>query len=223
MRLQPFLIERAKSTEQGLTLIECLMGILILTSILIGITPPLGIVVATRVQNRRAEQAQNLAQGEIDRIRVLVAQSGYTNADLPGVETGSPETLNMTIRNQLRSPVACQGKTPEDNQNLSPTELVKVDVNGNCETDFLVQSVRTQGQSISSSRPPGRFTMTVRVYAALGREQGSLTLNTKQAALKIAGGQGSQRTNPLAVVQTEIFALDSDNTGCILNSSLCVE
>ncbi|MCT7969923.1 hypothetical protein NG799_26775 [Laspinema sp. D1] len=206
-----------------MTLIECLMGILLLTSILIGIAPPLAIVVATRVQNRRAEQAQQLAQAEIDRIRVLVAQSGYTKADLPGVETGAPETVNMTIRNQLSSPVSCSGKTPEDNQNLRPTELVKVDVDGNCETDFLVQSVRTQGQSINSNRPPGRFTMTVRVYAALGREQGGLTLNTKQAALKLAGGQGSQNTNPLAVVQTEIFALDSDNTGCILNSSLCVE
>ncbi|AFY80527.1 hypothetical protein [Oscillatoria acuminata] len=214
MRLQQLLFERTKSTEQGLTLIECLMGILILTSILVGIAPPLGIVVATRVQNRRAEQAQHLAQAEIDRIRVLVAQRGYTNADLPPLGTDAP----TAIRSKLRSPASC---STEDYQNISANELMQVDVNGDCQPDFLVQSLLSNTQGIAG-QPPGRFTMTVRVYAGSARNNVG-SLSTEQASLKLAGGEGSQRTNPLAVVQTEIFALDSNNVGCILNSSLCIE
>ena len=214
MRLQPLLLERAKSTEQGLTLIECLMGILILTSILVGIAPPLGIVVATRVQNRRAEQAQHLAQGEIDRIRILVAQQVYSNEELPPQGTGAPTAL----RSKLRSPASC---STEDYQNIRANELVQVDVNGDCQPDFLVQSLLSNPQGIAC-QPPGRFTMTVRVYAGAARNNVG-SLSTQQASLKLAGGEGSQRTNPLAVVQTEIFALGSNNVGCILNSTLCVE
>jgi type II secretory pathway pseudopilin PulG len=216
MQLQPFLFPKKNSSEQGLTLIECLMGILILTSILVGIAPPLGIVVATRVQNRRAEQAQQLAQAEIDRVRILVEQRAYTAEDLPGVGTGAP----TVIRSKLRSPASCGN---EDNQNVNANELVQVDVNGNCEADFLVQSIRNDdGPRVSSTRPPGRFTMTVRVYTASARSN-ITSLQTQQASLKLAGGEGSQRTNPLAVVTTEIFSLDRNDAGCILNPTLCFD
>ena len=68
------------ASEDGLTLLECLVAIAViaLTGAMIG--PPLVMAAATRVQNRRAEQALQLAQGEVDRIRAMVIR-GTTNTE----------------------------------------------------------------------------------------------------------------------------------------------
>ncbi|NET10377.1 MAG: type II secretion system protein, partial [Symploca sp. SIO2B6] len=75
--------ESSQSSEEGLTLLECVVAIAViaLTGAMIG--PPLVMAAATRVQNRRAEQAQQLAQGEVDRIRAMVIQGNATAELLP--------------------------------------------------------------------------------------------------------------------------------------------
>ena len=198
-------------SEEGLTLIECLMGILILTSILVGIAPPLGIVVATRVQNRRAEQAQQLAQGEVDRIRVIVEQGSYAERDLPELGDSAPSTLGPR-----RSP---NPDCNDANQRTTLTQLLQVDLDGNCNTDFLVQTFRTQENRIDQETL-GSFTMGVRVYSAVA--QNNLGgLQTQRASLKLAGGEGSQRSNPLAVISTRIVRSDREYSLCLYNPSLC--
>lgn len=78
-----------KIEAQGFTLVESLMGILVISVVAITITPPIVLSTATRVQNRRAEQAMQLAQAEVDRIRVFVEQGVADTAKLPPV----PSTL----------------------------------------------------------------------------------------------------------------------------------
>ncbi len=68
---------RKKDSERGLTLMEVLVAVLMVSAVLVAITPPIFLTVATRVQNRKAEQALQLANGEIDQVRVLV-QEGIT-------------------------------------------------------------------------------------------------------------------------------------------------
>ncbi len=66
-----------KNLQQGFTIIESLMAIIVVTILLVGITPPIFLVVGTRVQNQRAEQAMQLAQLEIDRVRVLMERGDF--------------------------------------------------------------------------------------------------------------------------------------------------
>lgn len=65
---------KSPSSDQGLTLIEGLVAILIISAVTTAITPMMFLSVATRVQNRRAEQAVQLAHGQIDQVRVLIDQ-----------------------------------------------------------------------------------------------------------------------------------------------------
>ncbi len=79
----------SKTKAQGFTLVESLMGIVVISVVAVVITPPIVISTATRVQNRRAEQAMQLAQAEVDRTRVFVEQGGNYTAKLPYILTGT--------------------------------------------------------------------------------------------------------------------------------------
>lgn len=180
---------RDKTQEAGLTIIESIMAILILTIMLVSITPPLALIVATRVQNRRAEQALNLAQAEVDRIRVMVELGDYTTEDLPGTNSAAPASEN---------------------------DVVKKDIDRDETTDFLVQSFITYDQDkdqFAGELAPSRFNLTVRVYAAVAADNYG-SLDTEQASLKLTSGQGSQGTRPLSVLETEVIRTDQ---GAVLN------
>ena len=60
---------KGKQTEQGLTMVEVLVGLAVMIIIISVITPPLVMSTAIRVRNYRTQQAMKLAQGEIDRVR----------------------------------------------------------------------------------------------------------------------------------------------------------
>ena len=67
----------ATRTSAGLTLIECLVAIVMVGLIGSAIAPALLISVATRVQSQKAEQALELAQSEIDKVRQIMERSEY--------------------------------------------------------------------------------------------------------------------------------------------------
>lgn len=204
--------------DRGFTLIESLMGIVILTLILVSLFPPLALIVATRVQNRRAEQAMQLAQGEVDRIRVLVEQGIFNPADpsiLPGNTTASSVAevdAPSTIRNGVRS--TSPDCTPiEDNQDIQFTQAIQIDLDGDCNADFLLQTFRIDENA--PGLPLGKFKLGVRVYAASARRNlGSL--NTEQASLKLTTGEGGQATYPLAVIATDVIQSDREYALCHL-------
>ena len=58
--------------SSGFTLIESLVAMIVISITLVAIVPPIFWATGTRVQNRRAEQALAIAQGEIDRVRTQV-------------------------------------------------------------------------------------------------------------------------------------------------------
>jgi type II secretory pathway pseudopilin PulG len=171
---------RDKTQEAGLTIIESIMAILVLTVVLVAITPPLALIVATRVQNRRAEQAMHLAQSEVDHVRVLVELGDYTTEDLPGTNSAAPASVN---------------------------DVEEKDIDKDGSTDFLVQSFITYIDQDTLDDIPVRFDLTVRVYAAVAADNYG-SLKTEQASLKLTSGEGSQGTRPLAVVKTEVIRTD---------------
>lgn len=198
-----------RKTDEGLTLLECVVAIAIVALTGALITPPLFLATATRVQNRRSEQALQLAQGEIDRIRTLVEQGEHDIADLPAEITGGfPEAAPTTVANFIRTvnTETCPGNPPlyDDNDPPIPASaLLPIDTDGDCEEDFYLQSFRTAGGRTSENRPSD-FEVGVRVYARnVVDTNGRVgTLTTEQAALGFTSGEGNQRESPLAVLYT---------------------
>ena len=180
-------------SEQGFTIIESLMAIIVITVLVVSITPPIFLAVGTRVQNQKAEQAMQLAQLQVDQVRVIIERGNYTNSDLPpDGGTGLPDAVAAPTS------FTC---TTASSSNACPS----FDINGNGQL-FYVQTFRTKAISSGTPAQVVAFQMGVRVYSALA--QGQSGLQTTQASLKFTTAQGNQRKFPLAVMYTPIVRSD---------------
>lgn len=205
------------ASEDGLTLLECLVAIAViaLTGAMIG--PPLVMAAATRIQNRRAEQALQLAQGEVDRIRAMVITGEASVAKLPAMVTAGylqdHPAPDMLMAGELKSP-ECNTYEPTTDVTES-NEVLAVDVDGkddtgNCEADFLIQSFRGNLDGVEGTRD---FYLMVRVYSAKAQDYFG-TLKEEQASLGFTTGDGDYWQKPLAVLTTRINQSDNDAALC---------
>jgi prepilin-type N-terminal cleavage/methylation domain-containing protein len=197
--------------NQGLTLIECLVAILMVALLASAIAPALVVAVATRVQSQKSDQALKLAQSEIDRVRLAVEQGldSQTNAEFfpPRVSTladnavqgyGPPSATVVASRSVLDNGTKTLGIK------LNPPEAGNV-VSQNCvqdnSCDFAVQIYRAQGLTRD---PDVTFAMGVRVYDYNAVISNSANLDTEALSLAMTGGQGKRTERPLAALYTTI-------------------
>jgi prepilin-type N-terminal cleavage/methylation domain-containing protein len=75
------------TSRSGFTLIESLVAIIVISVTVVAISPPIFWAAATRVQNRRAEQALSIAQSSIDQVRGKIERGGVTTLELPALDT----------------------------------------------------------------------------------------------------------------------------------------
>ena len=214
-----------QTSEQGLTLIECLIAVFVTGLTVSLITPPIFIAVASRAQSRRAEQALQIAQGEIDRIRVMVTRSQHTVPLLPKTVTGNLRSVAPPsgLVPGIKSAQICSPRY--DNTPPDVTRAIQIDVDGDCDPDFLMQVFRTVG-SISAdqvtngktnpgSEKPTDFQLGVRVYSILAKPGlGSLANPPEPASLGLVNGEGGQRLRPLAVLYTPFSWSDQRGSLC---------
>ncbi len=202
-------LNAAPISEQGLTLIECLVAIVVVAITVVTITPPIFLATASRVQARRAEQANQIAQSEVDRIRGIVERGNFQLADLPpiGVASGIEGTpVGTTVATgTILSPGNCANKYPTTPL-ANATTLVPVDVNGDCQPEFAMQVFRTQGCFVGDATPPATpssFGLGVRVYAYNPNEGTLPTLEKERTTLGVTAGrkdQGGNLRRPLQVL-----------------------
>lgn len=86
-------------TDQGLTLIECLVALVVIALTVGSVTPALVISVATRVQSQKAEQAIEVAQAEIDAVRITLERGNYDAASVPQSVAALDDTTYSTTTN----------------------------------------------------------------------------------------------------------------------------
>ncbi|MGK7888915.1 MAG: type II secretion system protein [Leptolyngbyaceae cyanobacterium] len=203
--------------EAGLTLLECVVAIAViaLTGAMIG--PPLVMAAATRVQNRRAEQALQLAQGEVDRVRAMVVRGEGDVNLLPEISTkanlAEQEAPNSPT-GQLRSPATCNTYDITDAAHVpSLLQALPVDVNGDCEPDFLIQTFRYPLEAQRVNTNARDFQMMVRVYSARAESHFG-SLEVEEASLTFTSGEGSYWQKPLAVLTTRVNQSDTDAALC---------
>ncbi len=203
--------------DQGLSLIECLVAIVVVSITLIAITPPIFFITATRVQSRKAEQALQVAQAEIDRVRAVVERGVYTNADLPAIVANiSNVPAPTSVAGVLKSStVACNTYT---GVTVAATALLPVSTDldpsnlAACQSQFLVQAFRTEGPAGSAVTTSG-FRLGVRVYSDNPLLRQNLSgLQTAQASLRFVNGLGDQNRRPLAILYSTIIRNDTSNS-----------
>ncbi|MEM9214546.1 MAG: type II secretion system protein [Cyanobacteria bacterium P01_F01_bin.150] len=208
------------TSDQGLSLIEALVAIVVIAITGAMMLPPMFLTAATRVQNRRAEQALQVAQSEIDRVRTLVEQDQHNKAlNLPfaisgGLEDVAPpktDDVNTPMKSVKSSCNQYEGKPLAD-----ALTLVPVDMDADCTADFYMQVFRTEDPSEAGVAQPDKFQIGVRVFAASVKANlGNLTdEDVQEASLKYTTGQGNQSRRPLAVLFTSVNQGDADNSIC---------
>jgi prepilin-type N-terminal cleavage/methylation domain-containing protein len=161
--------------DQGLTLIECLVAIVVISITIVAITPPIFLATATRVQSRKAERAMQVAQAEIDRVRVLVERGNYTLNSLPA-DAGTNELEDVAVATPPAadaprfSPASCNTYPPATP--VLATSMIQVDVDGDCTPEYAMQVFRTTGTlpigGVAGTTPPINFEVGVRVYSFSG-------------------------------------------------------
>lgn len=217
-RLRQRLSKQKKSNnDQGLTLLECLVAIAVvgISSALIG--PMMLLALATRVQNQRAEQALQLAQQEIDAIKVVVERGGNYNTYLsayPKLATGAAITAaRAPNRTAAASLSATDERVPKGvDTDDDPTDTIPA--------EFAVQVFRTEGREATIDGVPNTpvaFRVGVRVYdnEALQRSLAeNRTISTARASLTMTRGEGQRSQRPLAILYADIIRSDRDASLC---------
>ncbi|MFB2983041.1 prepilin-type N-terminal cleavage/methylation domain-containing protein [Microseira sp. BLCC-F43] len=191
-------------SEQGLTLLECLVAIGVVAVVVTAFTPQIFLAVATQVQNRRAEQALQLAQGEVDRVRRTVERGDYNDTELP------PAGEN-NIRQQP-APSSAQALPANQLYSSSPSQGVPVDVNGDGSNDFIVQTFRNPG--ITRVNRTVAFDFGVRVYTFTSNMGSFENPPQKAASLQLTTAAGQQQRRPLAMIYTSVAQSDNRNSLC---------
>lgn len=195
-----------KQSEEGLTILESLVGILVITLVLAASTPPILMAAATRIQNKRAEQAILIAQQEVDRVRLLVEQGDYRNDELP------PSISGLTNPNRISDmfpPTSICSTTPCTPTQPSQAKKTEQDQSGHY---FIVQIFRDPGVSdpqirdLSTPSQPQilAFRIGVRVYSKAAEPKLlSGQLVTEAAPLRVTDSVAQQRERPLAVLYAD--------------------
>ena len=198
----------ATRTSAGLTLIECLVAIVMVGLIGSAIAPALLISVATRVQSQKAEQALELAQSEIDKVRQIMERGEY---EKDGTST-LPEAAPFDGDDYKFDYDVAKVNPPDKGEPLDPGDYdyypnafqtQEVELNGE---RFAVQVYRTPGK-FGDDDVPVTFNLGVRVYD-YDAVVNSDSLQTKPAALSMVSSQGQRTDSPLVALYTTVTASD---------------
>lgn len=211
------------SSESGLTLVESLVAVVMIAVAVSATLPPLFMAAATRVQNRRFEQAMQLAQGEVDRVRTMVEQnnhytpsSGAAAANIPQAVVGEVNINAVTAPSEpfgdtLSFSAACNDIADPTALSVPVNQLLPIDIDGkaDCKPEFYMQTFRIDKEG---GLPLSQFQLGVRVYSASIKNNNFENLSVEEASLKMTTGAGFQTTRPLAVLYTQITKADQQET-----------
>jgi prepilin-type N-terminal cleavage/methylation domain-containing protein len=207
--------------DTGLTLLECLVAMIVISLVVALITPPIFLAVGTRVNNRRTEQALQVAQEEIERVRLLMigGEAYDTIKDQLPLEAAG---VTRTTLGKAAVPTAlCNTTTqagPPPLCNSASSLFLAFGTSKDDPSALFVQTFRDAGVSNPRPSPDGTtipdpeiiaFNMGVRVYSheALNAAKtgvGTLDTSGQAAAVGFTTGSKSRGSRPLVVLYTEV-------------------
>ena len=196
----------AKANDSGLTLIEGLVAIVIIAIATAVMTPMVILAVGTRVQSQRAEQAFQIAQAEVDRIKLIVSQGGNYTLNIAPTPTGVNSVADFDV-----VPVPAPNVINDNTYSTTTDAARAIDVDNDGNADYAVQVFKTDG--ITSGTIPVAFDLGVRVYRA--DIIGSLDpTDVEQASLIMTSGEGQSGNAPLSTIYTSLIRSDDEESLC---------
>ncbi len=175
-----------QSTQAGFTIIESLMALMVVSILMVALSPVIVLSVATRVQARRVELASQAARTYIDGVRAGVipapplSQTAFNSISAPtstGTLTCNPLSGYCTVPSGQVAPVQTTMKVCESNANspcgsTTPQQInvttlycVNLDDTAGCSTDstmdMIVQAVGYHPPDPNDPDPP---TTTQEIY-----------------------------------------------------------
>lgn len=205
--LKILLQRRQAATERGNSLIEVIAAIVMFSITVAAIAPPLALSAATRIQNRRIQQANVLAQQEIDRVAALLERPLGIQQDL---ETGLLPPLSGTSLAATPAPTTLVNTRGAIG---SPSDALLFDIDGDNQDDFFIQVIGSSAVrlSVGNIGQVGILQMEVRVYDIAAAENlGALDTTPINSGLVSSLTQAS--TMPLIVRQSVLSQSDGGLT-----------
>ncbi|MBE9144585.1 hormogonium polysaccharide secretion pseudopilin HpsB [Planktothrix mougeotii] len=205
-------------SQEGYTLLEGLMAVIVVSVMLLAIGPVIAFSVGTRVQAKRVELATQAARSyvdkvksgkiEIDQLSFKTTQDSWQNADPPANASlsCSVPTVTTTDPNPDKILIACE----------TPSGLYCMDFDGGgCKsdtpsvTDMVVQGIVYDSTSGSTITKTKSYQLAVRVYRANSFGSGiALKTPTADNPLKsdsLTTNALGNRSLPLVVMKTEVL------------------
>lgn len=219
------------SSQDGFTIVECLLAIIIVSILLLAIAPVLVLATANRVQAKRVELATNAAKAYIDRIRAGAfnqSSSPPETVQIQGIIVDSTRrpsqgnALSQVMPPRSTGSLRCaandyctQPRVPQRGGNYL-LYCVDGDGDGECKEnsmkDMIIQVSASQPNPGTSPNLTLGYQLGIRVYRADAfADSGSLKksdITTKATANTFTGGLGDRKA-PQIEMQTEIV---SDST-----------
>lgn len=204
-----------QSTEQGLTLMESMVALVILSISITMLTPPIMLSLATRVRAHQAGQARQLAQGEIDRVRAVLEKGETAYESLDDFNDQLPPDAGSGAPGAVNAPTSFEDCT-DDLVASTASAACRVDLNRDGQDnfgDFVVQTFRTRTQFTGVlNNIPIAFWMGVRVYTWAAADSGNLS--TEPASLGVSSRIPSEN-KPLIVLYTPIIRSDRQDSSLL--------
>ncbi|MGQ4647670.1 hormogonium polysaccharide secretion pseudopilin HpsB [Lyngbya aestuarii] len=203
----------SQNSQSGFTIIESLVAILVVTILMVALSPVIVLSVATRLQARRVERATEAAKAYVDGVR-----SGAIEPPnhIVTVNAADLNTKNRFLTNSVAAPTALLA--PCDANTYCPTNITPslycIDLDGGgCTSgspkDLIVQAFRSvplPAVTIPDVTDPNiGYLLGVRVYRADGFD-GTPTLVTQAGA----GGRQSTNTGGLGNRQAPLMEITTD-------------
>jgi prepilin-type N-terminal cleavage/methylation domain-containing protein len=153
--------------DAGFTIMESLIAMVVVSSLMLAISPVLILSASTRVQSRRVELSAQIARSFIDGVR----SGRITAEDIPTVNINinqnalSSRNITNSTDGYLFSSASMAAPTSETKKDLycvqSDGTILPPDCSSNQNNLFYIQAGRT---SINGSDPKDGYRLAVRVY-----------------------------------------------------------
>jgi prepilin-type N-terminal cleavage/methylation domain-containing protein len=202
---------RSKSKQEGFTIIESLVAIVIVSILLAAIGPVIVLSVANRVQARRIETASQAARSYIDGVRIKRIESplapSVVSPNKKDISTYDPPVSSSSFNCDTNSYCTNTGTTSTTSTNLY---CIDFDGDSKCKNtsnkDTIIQAFRNTDSSSTG------YALGIRVYRADAFSGATLKASNQKIASSnenhkqqntFTGGLGSKQT-PLLEMTTEI-------------------
>lgn len=205
-----------QESNEGFTIIESLVAILVVAILLVAIAPVLSLSVATRVQSRRVELATQAARSYIDAVRTKKIDPPTTTTGQISAFNAPTPSGNLNCNTNSYCTTTSTSTTPTnlyciDFDSLPAPPATSFQCQSNSPVDMVIQAFR---YNPAGSTANNGYVLGIRVYRADAFKNGitlkaSKDVDSNNQPFKqqrtFTGGTGLSRINtPLVEMTTDI-------------------